>query len=224
MIYTSNDKKGVYYTEQGRTTGKIMLKVKSFTKVPPKFVYLECDDEDIDGLGISVFSSGYDKETPVQEIERKCFKCKTLGHLAKKCPKKMVFKWKCTKCKLTGLKCREGKCAFDQLVPKLRDLSADLLKKTNYPSTRAFSIVSANIKDTMEDVEEYIWKEVSRGYTEKQGLAFCRYFDRSLRNFRDKSKGKFDQTTYTNEFHDYFCHQLKKLCYPDEKITRCEDI
>ena len=213
--------KKVFYTEQGHFGGKFMIKIKKFLKVPPRQVYLECDDVDLNGLGYTVYSTGFTKETPVAQTPRKCFRCKG-AHLVKDCPKKKrIFTWKCTVCGMRSLQCYEGKCAFDQLTEKIRDLTATQI--ANFPlATRQGKQRDERLGRRLNEIDKHLKDHIDafkkmrdRQKANLLGTALRRYFNRAHQNYIEKSRkdNKFDIDIFVTEFRDYFNAQSTKLGY-----------
>ena len=157
FVELAEESKKIFYLERGRFSGKFMVKVKKFIKVPPRQAYLECDDVVFNGVGYTIFSTGYAKETPVAQTQRKCFKCGEL-HLARDCPKKMTFSWKCTRCSLTDLQCYEGKCALDQMVRKIHETNKSLLVKNGKPTTNYVAEAKAMMKESDKQFQIFLNK------------------------------------------------------------------
>ena len=206
--------KKVFCMEQGRFGGKMMIRVKQFLKVPPKFIHLTCDQEDYNGLGIAITATGYEDGTPVEPTTRKCFKCKTTGHLAKDCKMKMKFTWKCTLCNLTSLQCYEGHCAFDQMKEVLtataRSVTVEVGKSTRSKTALA-STMEAKIGQghvMIESIRAKVKAMKDRAMAETRGLASRRYLDRARRNFQ---KHPNTAEAYETEFED-FVNSLWQRC------------
>ena len=92
-----------YYMEDGRHTGRRVVKIKKFRTVPTTRLYLSEGVQQ--GLGFSVFSVGHGQRQPVKP-KRPCFCCHSFDHEVKNCPKKkaMRFSWECSQCGLSSVK------------------------------------------------------------------------------------------------------------------------
>ena len=208
----------VFYLERGHFSGKFMLRIKNFVKVPPRQLYLECDDEELSGMGFTVFATGYTKETPVSQTPRKCFRCEG-DHLVKDCKKKMVFSWKCTACGLTSIQCYEGKCALAHIAVDATETVDGLLAKKS--TTRASGKVVKAIKKEIDEMRGHLasYSEYFRQIkntddlktANQYGLAVRRYYNRAKKNFLEKSKGDFEWKLFDEEFMGFFRNQLSKI-------------
>ena len=218
----------VFCVEQKRFTGKMMIRVKDFLKVPPRHVHLTCDNEDYNGLGITISASGYDSGTQVEETRRKCFKCKTYGHVAKDCKLKRRFSWKCDKCSLSSLKCYEGNCAFDQMTKDLRGLWPGILNTVKEHQPQIIDQVkltkATKVQEFRGQMDKFIAsfkKSNDQKFIDNKGLAIRRYFDRSIGNFSKHTPSTV--RTYEEHFEDFFVNQLQKVCSKNgEKISMHE--
>lgn len=216
----------VFCVEQKRFTGKMMIRVKNFLKVPPRHVHLKCDNEDYNGLGITISATGYNSETPVEETKRKCFKCKTYGHVAKDCKVKLSFSWKCDKCSVSSLNCYEGNCAFDQMVKDVKNLADEVLDIATGPPAALdqlkLTMVSKvhEFRDQLNKFFVAFKKSSDQKAINTKGKAIKRYLDRSIANF---SKYVPSLDNYVTQFEDYLINLLQKVCSKGtEKISMHE--
>ena len=203
------DTRKVLLFEQGRFSGKMMVKVKQIRKVPPPQIFLVCDHEDYNGLGIWVKAAGHDKETPVEKTTRKCFKCQG-PHLAKDCTApKMKFTWKCTNCTLTSLQCYEGHCAFDQMK-KDTEMIADRFKHVNLSASDRVALADGIRLCTTQIYELGMCfrKSKDRRLAERRGLAIRRYLRRAEVNF---ARSLTTIQNFTNHFQNYLLELLRKI-------------
>ena len=209
----------IYHFVDGKFSGQMMLVVGEVRTVPAKSQRVKTGPHE--NVGFKVTVRGQCNTVAKEQVSKPCFCCKSLDHEVKDCPKKktMTFRWKCTKCGLSAMRCYEDHCAMTEMVKEVKAVTTGFLAKDGKVTTKYLETNKATIKEKMEylcelfDKMRAFWRtqsttpELEKLHND-QGLALKRDFREVLDNYKTMTRGVWDYHIYQTYFETEFAKRL----------------
>ena len=129
----------------GIYSGKVRLRIKDIKSPVPEFVTVIFEGSKV---RLRTNISGMPQESSRVKV---CFKCRG-NHHAPECPKKMKFKWKCTKCGLDSIFCKDNDCKMEAPAANVRDLMTEIkATQDDIDNGRTYANAMDKIKKALTD-------------------------------------------------------------------------